>query len=54
MRQVKVGVVDMDGVMAGKYMSRDKFFSSLEGGFGFCDVVNILYMDNYVGYEYID
>ena len=39
MRQVKVGVVDMDGVMAGKYMSRDKFFSSLDSGFGFCDVL---------------
>jgi glutamine synthetase len=36
---VKVGLFDMDGVMRGKYMSRDKFFSALEGGFGFCDVV---------------
>ncbi len=36
---VKVGVFDIDGVLRGKYMSRDKFFSSLEGGFGFCDVV---------------
>lgn len=36
---VKVGVVDMDGVMRGKYMAKDKFFSSLEKGFGFCDVV---------------
>ena len=36
---VKVGVIDLDGVMRGKYMSRDKFVSSLDGGFGFCDVI---------------
>ncbi|MBM3572944.1 MAG: glutamine synthetase, partial [Alphaproteobacteria bacterium] len=36
---VKVGVFDMDGVLRGKYMARDKFFSALENGFGFCDVV---------------
>lgn len=36
---VKVGVVDMDGIMRGKYMSRDKFLSALDGGFGFCEVV---------------
>ncbi|RKQ73378.1 glutamine synthetase family protein [Oceanibaculum indicum] len=36
---VKVGVSDIDGVLRGKYMARDKFFSALEGGFGFCDVV---------------
>ena len=36
---VKVGVFDIDGVLRGKYMSRDKFFSALDGGFGFCDVV---------------
>ena len=36
---VKVGVFDVDGVMRGKYMHRDKFVSALKGGFGFCDVV---------------
>lgn len=36
---VKVGVFDVDGVMRGKYMGREKFFSALNGGFGFCDVV---------------
>ncbi|MGE0715466.1 MAG: glutamine synthetase family protein [Alphaproteobacteria bacterium] len=36
---VKVGVFDADGVLRGKYMSRAKFLSALEGGFGFCDVV---------------
>ena len=36
---VKVGVFDIDGIMRGKYMSRAKFLSALETGFGFCDVV---------------
>ncbi len=36
---VKVGLFDNDGVMRGKYMSREKFFSSLKNGFAFCDVV---------------
>ena len=36
---VKVGAFDIDGIMRGKYMSREKFLSALEGGFGFCDVV---------------
>jgi len=36
---VKVGLFDNDGIMRGKYMSREKFFSSLENGFSFCDVV---------------
>jgi glutamine synthetase len=36
---VKLGVVDLDGVIRGKYMSRDKFFSALESGFKFCDVI---------------
>lgn len=36
---VKVGAFDVDGIMRGKYMSRDKFYSALDNGFGFCDVV---------------
>ncbi len=36
---IKVGVFDIDGIMRGKYMSREKFLSSLDKGFGFCDVV---------------
>jgi glutamine synthetase len=36
---VKVGVFDLDGILRGKYMSKSKFFSALEGGFNFCDVV---------------
>ena len=36
---IKVGLFDNDGVMLGKYMSKAKFFSSLESGFAFCDVI---------------
>jgi glutamine synthetase len=36
---IKVGVTDIDGIMRGKYMSRAKFLSALDNGFGFCDVV---------------
>jgi glutamine synthetase len=36
---VKVGVFDVDGILRGKYLSREKFFGALEKGFGFCDVV---------------
>ena len=36
---IKVGLFDVDGVMRGKYMSKEKFFSSLDNGFAFCDVV---------------
>ena len=36
---IKVGVFDIDGILRGKYISRDKFFSALDNGFGFCNVV---------------
>ena len=36
---VKVGVFDVDGILRGKYMSKSKFLSALDGGFGFCDVI---------------
>jgi glutamine synthetase len=36
---VKVGVFDIDGILRGKYISREKFLSALDSGFGFCDVV---------------
>jgi glutamine synthetase len=39
LHHVKVGVFDIDGIMRGKYMSKDKFFSALDHGFAFCDVV---------------
>jgi len=37
--RVKVAVSDIDGVLRGKYLHKDKFYSAVEGGFGFCDVV---------------
>ncbi|RQW25435.1 glutamine synthetase [Rhodobacteraceae bacterium CH30] len=39
LKQIKVGLFDIDGAMVGKYMARDKFLAALDGGFGFCDVV---------------
>ncbi|MBS0373986.1 MAG: glutamine synthetase [Proteobacteria bacterium] len=36
---VKIGVFDGDGILRGKYLSRDKFLGSLDKGLGFCDVV---------------
>ncbi len=36
---VKVAVSDIDGILRGKYIHKDKFVSAVEGGFGFCDVV---------------
>jgi glutamine synthetase len=36
---VKIGVVDLDGVIRGKYLARDKFLNALESGFNFCDVI---------------
>ena len=37
--KVKVAVTDIDGVLRGKYLHKDKFRSAVDGGFGFCDVV---------------
>src|SRR5580692_844174 len=36
---VKIGVFDTDGVLRGKYLSRDKFLSALDKNLGFCDVI---------------
>ncbi|HVS53096.1 MAG TPA: glutamine synthetase family protein [Opitutaceae bacterium] len=42
-QKVKVAVADIDGVLRGKYLNKEKFFSAAaaapHGGFGFCDVV---------------
>src|SRR4051795_7666731 len=38
-RRIKVGGFDLDGVLRGKYISLDKFWSVAETGFGFCDVI---------------
>src|SRR5215471_9329409 len=37
--KIKVGGFDIDGILRGKYISPEKFFSSAEGGLGFCDVI---------------
>jgi glutamine synthetase len=37
--KVKVACSDIDGILRGKYLHRDKFVAAAEGGFGFCDVV---------------
>ena len=36
---VKIGVFDGDGILRGKYLSRDKFLAALDKGLSFCDVV---------------
>ncbi len=37
--KVKVAVTDIDGILRGKYIHKDKFLSALQGNFGFCSVV---------------
>lgn len=37
--KVKVAITDIDGVLRGKYIHKDKFLSAIENGFGFCNVV---------------
>jgi glutamine synthetase len=37
--RIKVGGFDIDGVLRGKYISREKFDSAVEKGLGFCDVI---------------
>jgi glutamine synthetase len=37
--KVKVAVTDIDGILRGKYLHKDKFLSAVDGGFGFCNVV---------------
>ena len=37
--KVKLAITDIDGVLRGKYVSTEKFFTVLEGRLGFCDVV---------------
>jgi len=37
--KIKVGGFDLDGVLRGKYISKEKFLSAVKDGFGFCDVI---------------
>ena len=38
-RFFKIGIFDIDGVMRGKFVNREKLNSAVDKGFGFCDVV---------------
>ena len=37
--KVKVAVTDIDGILRGKYLQKEKLLSAAESGFGFCNVV---------------
>lgn len=37
--KVKIAYIDIDGILRGKYISREKFLSAVKGGTGFCDVI---------------
>lgn len=37
--KVKVAITDLDGVLRGKYLHKDKFNSAVESGFGFCNTI---------------
>jgi glutamine synthetase len=38
-QKVKVAITDIDGVLRGKYLHKDKFIQALDSGFGFCNVI---------------
>ncbi len=38
-QKIKVAITDIDGVLRGKYLHKDKFLSAIDSGFGFCNVV---------------
>ena len=38
-QKVKVAITDVDGILRGKYIHKEKFLSAAQGGFGFCNVV---------------
>lgn len=37
--KVKVAITDLDGILRGKYLHKEKFLGALTSGFGFCNVV---------------
>ncbi len=37
--KVKLAITDIDGILRGKVVHKDKFMSIIDGGFGFCSVV---------------
>lgn len=57
-KNIKLAVVDIDGVLRGKYVNTKKFFSAVEKGLGFCDVIfgwdsdDVLYAkDSFTGWK---
>lgn len=38
-QKVKIAITDIDGVLRGKLIHKDKFLSAIDSGSGFCDVV---------------
>src|SRR5581483_1784974 len=38
-RRIKLGAIDMDGVLRGKYVSMEKFTAEASSGLAFCDVI---------------
>ena len=38
-QKIKVAITDVDGILRGKYLNKEKFLSSVDSGFGFCNVV---------------
>jgi len=37
--KIKIAASDIDGILRGKYIHKDKFFSAAKSGFGFCSVI---------------
>lgn len=37
--KIKFAVADIDGILRGKYIHKDKFFNAVDNGLGFCDVI---------------
>ncbi len=57
-KNVKLAIVDIDGVLRGKYVSTKKFLTALDKGFGFCNVIfgwdsdDVLYKnDSFTGWK---
>ena len=38
-KNIKLAITDIDGILRGKYINKDKYKSVLKNGLGFCDVV---------------
>jgi len=62
---IKVAGADVDGVLRGKYLDKDKFESAVKKGFGFCSVIfgwdsgdvcydNVSFTGNHTGYPDIN